>query len=35
MKKIFVILLAATAALASCVKFEEDGQIDYDSSRAV
>ena len=34
MKKIFVILLAATAALASCVKFEEDGQIDYDSTSA-
>jgi len=34
MKKILVILLAATATLASCVKFEEDGQINYDSTTA-
>lgn len=34
MKKILVILLAAVATLASCVKFEEDGQINYDSTTA-
>ena len=34
MKKISVILLAAMATLASCVKFEEDGKINYDSTTA-
>ncbi len=34
MKKILVMLLAAAATLASCVKFEDDGQINYDSTSA-
>ena len=34
MKKILVILLAAAATLASCVKFEDDGKINYDSTTA-
>lgn len=34
MKKTIFILLAAAATLASCVKFEEDGQINYDSTAA-
>ncbi|HBH08395.1 MAG TPA: hypothetical protein DDX40_03215 [Rikenellaceae bacterium] len=34
MKKILVILLAAAATLASCVKFEDDGQVNYDSTTA-
>ena len=34
MKKTIFILLAVATALASCVKFEDDGKINYDSTTA-